>query len=83
MTALRHTSFIVGLLALAFGAPAYAQPGDPAAKDSSPPRLRSKGCIMSITHIVRDGTRHQCGYSYDQKREICVFNCNPPLRPKR
>jgi hypothetical protein len=83
MTALRQAPLAIGLLALVFAAPAAAQPSDPAPKDSGARHLKPKGCLASIQYIVRDGVRHQCGYSYNHKLETCVLTCNPPLRPKR
>ena len=56
MTVLRHTSLIVGLLALAFGAPADAQPGDPAAKELQRAASQVQG-LHHVDHADRQG-RH-------------------------
>lgn len=72
----RYAPLVVGVLALVLGAPVTAQPSDPA------PKLKSKGCLASITYVVRDGVRHQCGYSYNQKFETCVLVCNPAATAK-
>lgn len=74
---------VVGLLALGVAEPSAAQPAGPAPKDPGASRPKAKSCLASITYVVRDGVRHQCGYSYDRKLETCVLVCNPPLRPQR